>query len=77
MDQVTNGTDRAYKAVKKYGVKLAFGTDLLFDPELTAKQCKFLTKLGKWFTPYEMLKVATHDNAQLLKLCGPRNPYAG
>jgi len=24
-----------------------------------------------------VLKIATHDNAQLLKLCGPRDPYPG
>ncbi|MGW8188431.1 MAG: hypothetical protein ACWGNK_14225, partial [Desulfobacterales bacterium] len=26
-------------------------------------------------TPYETLKMATHDNAQLLAMSGPRNPY--
>ncbi|MCG6342932.1 amidohydrolase family protein, partial [Vibrio fluvialis] len=39
------------------------------------KQGKFLTKLSKWFTPAEVLKIATHDNAQMLKLSGPRDPY--
>ena len=28
-------------------------------------------------TPYEALKMATHDNAQLFKLSGPRDPYPG
>jgi imidazolonepropionase-like amidohydrolase len=36
-----------------------------------------LAKLRRWFTPYEALKMATHDNAQLLKMCGPRDPYPG
>ena len=62
---------------KKYGVKIAFGTDILFDPALAAKQGKFLTKLTPWFKTWEILKMATHDNAQLLKLCGPRDPYPG
>ena len=31
----------------------------------------------RWFTPYKALKMATYDNAQLLKLCGPRDPYPG
>jgi len=73
--QVTDGTDKTYKFAKKYKAKIAFGTDLLFDPTLGPKQGKFLAKLKRWFTPYEALKIATHDNAQLLKMCGPRNPY--
>jgi len=73
--QVTDGTDRAYKAAKRYGVKLAFGTDLLGDPSLVTKEGKFLAKLKRWFTPYEALKMATHDNAELLAMSGPRNPY--
>ncbi|MCB9911391.1 MAG: amidohydrolase family protein [Verrucomicrobiales bacterium] len=69
--------DNAIAATKKYKVKTAFGTDLLFDGELAKKQGKFLAKLGKWYTPYEALKMATYDNAELLKLCGPRDPYPG
>ena len=48
-----------------------------FDAKLAAKQGKFLAKLKKWYTPYEALKMATHGNAQLLALSGPRNPYPG
>jgi imidazolonepropionase-like amidohydrolase len=48
---------------------------MLFDPEIAAKQGKFLTKLKRWFTPYEALKMATSTNAELLALSGPRNPY--
>jgi len=69
--------DNAVAAAKKHKVKTAFGTDLLFDPALAKKQGKFLAKLQKWYTPYEALKMATHDNAQLLKLSGPRDPYPG
>jgi len=69
--------DGAVAATRKYKVKTAFGTDLLFDAKLAAKQGKFLAKLKKWYTPYEALKMATHDNAQLLKLSGPRDPYPG
>jgi imidazolonepropionase-like amidohydrolase len=28
-------------------------------------------------TPAEILRLVTHDNAQLLALSGPRNPYPG
>ena len=60
---------------KKIGVKIAFGTDMLFDPAIAQKQGKFLVKMGRWFSPYEVLKMATSDNAALLQLAGPRNPY--
>jgi len=76
-EQCVAGLDKVVALAKKYKVKTAFGTDLLFDPALAAKQGKFLAKLKKWYTPYEALKMATHDNAQLLKLCGPRDPYPG
>lgn len=76
-EQVVAGLDKAVALTKKYHVKTAFGTDLLFDPTLAAKQGKFLTKLKKWYTPFEALKMATHENARLLKLCGPRDPYPG
>jgi len=75
--QALAGLDKVVALTKKYNVKTAFGTDLLFDPALAAKQGKFLAKLKKWYTPYEALKMATHDNAQLLALSGPRNPYPG
>jgi len=75
--EVVAGLDQAVAFAKKYGVKTAFGTDMLFDAELAVKQGKFLAKLQKWYTPYEALKMATHDNAQLFKLSGPRDPYPG
>jgi imidazolonepropionase-like amidohydrolase len=31
----------------------------------------------RWYTPAEVLKVATSGNAELLALSGPRNPYPG
>lgn len=72
---MTNGTDNAYKLAKKYKVKLSWGTDCLFDAKLASRQGAQLSKMIKWFTPYEILKMATATNAELLKLSGPRNPY--
>ena len=48
---------------------------MLFDPKLAAKEGKFLAKLKKWYTPFEVLNMATANNAELLALSGPRNPY--
>jgi len=69
------GLEKVVELTKKYNVKTAFGTDLLFDPELAKKQGKFLAKLKKWYAPYEALKMATSNNAELLAMSGPRNPY--
>ncbi len=75
--QVTEGTERAYVLSKQYGVKTAFGTDIQLNPKGAARQAYYLPKLVKWFTPAEVLKMATADNAELLALSGPRNPYPG
>ncbi len=73
--ETTKGTDNAYLLAKKYKLKIAWGTDCLFDPALAAKKGKLLAKTTRWFTPFEVLKMATYDNAQLLYLCEKRNPY--
>lgn len=75
--QVVDGTDFAYRMAKKYKVKLAWGTDFLFFPPQNANQNRDMLKLRTWFTPAEILKMVTHDNAQLLALSGPRSPYKG
>ncbi|VTR54086.1 Uncharacterised protein [Serratia fonticola] len=36
--QVFAGTDNAYRLQKKYGVKVAFGTDVLSDANLATRQ---------------------------------------
>jgi imidazolonepropionase-like amidohydrolase len=73
--KVTGGTQNAYRLAKKHGVKLAFGTDLLFSRETAAGQNKELLTLLEWFTPAEILKMATSTNGELMALSGPRNPY--
>ncbi len=75
--QIFSGTDNAYRFAKKHGGKIAWGSDTLFDPELAKKQGKQLAKMTRWFTPFEILKMATHDNAELLAMSGPRSPYPG
>jgi imidazolonepropionase-like amidohydrolase len=77
MNAVTQGTDIAYALAKKYHVKIAWGTDLVLEPEMVQRQGALLTKLVRWFSPGEVLKMATGDNGRLLALSGPRSPYAG
>jgi len=75
--QMTSGTDNAYKLAIQYKIKTAWGTDALFDARLTARQGKQLAKMTRWYTPAQVLKMATADNAELLAMSGPRNPYPG
>jgi imidazolonepropionase-like amidohydrolase len=74
---VVEGTDNAFKWAKKHNVKLAWGTDLMFVPAQMKNQNTDIVKLKAWMTSAEALKLVTHDNAQLLALSGPRNPYPG
>lgn len=75
--RVAEGTKRAYELARKHGVKVAFGTDIAYDPELAKRHGYQLAKLTQWYSPFEVLKMATHDNQQLFALSGPRNPYPG
>ena len=60
---------------KQKGVNIAFGSDLLFDPEAASMQGTLLARLENWFTPFEVLRIATSENAKLLSLAGPRHTY--
>lgn len=74
---VAAGTDRAYRLAREHGVKVAFGTDILFNRDGLAGHGRRLAKLERWFTPAEILTMATSTNAELLAMSGERNPYAG
>jgi imidazolonepropionase-like amidohydrolase len=75
--QVFGGTDNAYNLAKRYKVKTAFGSDMLFSEKLAARQGTMLTHLTRWYSNAEILTMATATNAELLGLSGPRNPYPG
>lgn len=74
---VGQGSDNAWAWAKKHNVKLAWGTDFLFRPEENKEQNAYILKLRKWFTPAEILRKVTSENAQLLAMSGERNPYPG
>jgi imidazolonepropionase-like amidohydrolase len=75
--EVFAGTDKTYTLAKKYKIKTAFGTDVLFSQALAQRHGELLTNLVRWYTPAEVLVMATGTNAQLLALSGKRNPYPG
>jgi imidazolonepropionase-like amidohydrolase len=72
---VSNGANEVIKMAKKYKVKLAWGTDVFFNPAVNKDQNTYIAKMSNWFTPYEVLKMITYENAQLLALSGNRSPY--
>jgi imidazolonepropionase-like amidohydrolase len=71
------GTDYAYQLAKKYKVKTAFGSDVLFSARIASRQGAILAKMVRWYTPAEALKMATADNGALMALSGFINPYPG
>jgi imidazolonepropionase-like amidohydrolase len=75
--EVFAGTDNAYKLAKKYKIKTAFGTDILFDAKIASRQGSILAKMVRWYTSAEALKMATADNGELMALSGFINPYPG
>lgn len=77
LQQVLTGTDVAYNLAKQYNIKTAFGTDVLFSEAAARLQGHTLTLLTRWYTPGEVLQMATASNGELLQLSGLRNPYPG
>jgi imidazolonepropionase-like amidohydrolase len=73
--EVFAGTDNAYRLATKYKVKVAFGTDVLFDARVASRQGAQLAKLVRWYMPAEAPKMATGDNGELMALSGFINPY--
>ena len=76
-DEVWPGIARSYEFARKYKIKTAWGTDVLFSRALAQQQGAILASLTRWYTPAEALVMATSTNADLLALSGKRNPYPG
>jgi imidazolonepropionase-like amidohydrolase len=75
--EVLAGMDTAYRMARKYKLKTAWGTDIIFSAALARRQGELLVKLERWYTPAEALIMATGTNAELLTMSGKRNPYPG
>lgn len=75
--QLISGTDNAYALAKKYNLLLGFGTDTQGNPALAERQGAQLAKLVRYFEPWEVLKIATSQNYQIMKRSGARDPYPG
>ena len=75
--RIAEGTVRAIALGRAHGVKMAAGTDILFNPAGTASQGRQIAKFGRFMPAAEVLRLATSGNAGLLALSGARNPYPG
>ncbi|USD39605.1 amidohydrolase family protein [Ferrimonas sp. SCSIO 43195] len=74
-ERVGKGLLQQAELVEKYGLKCAFGTDLVGTPEVHAKQNLELAARKKYFGSFRGLKQATSDAGELLKLSGLLDPY--
>src|SRR5215813_1079972 len=58
-DEVWPGIARTYELAKKYKIKTAWGTDVLFSQALAQQQGAILASLVRWYSPAEALAMAT------------------
>jgi imidazolonepropionase-like amidohydrolase len=76
-DAVAEGTLRAFGKGRDMGVRMAFGTDILFSPAGGESQGRQLAKLARFMPPLEALRMATGAAGELLAMSGERAPYPG
>lgn len=72
---VLDGTEHAMELAKKYNVNLAFGSDAYGALGFEEYALMEFTARVRWFSPLEVLKQATSENARLFSLSGKVNPY--
>ncbi len=73
--EAKKGAEQTYRLAKKYGLKLAWGTDTFGSLEMQAAQSDEFIARSKYFSSLEILKQVTSLNAELLALSGKRSPY--
>lgn len=77
-DQAYAGIDSMFRTAKKIGFeKIGFGSDIISDPEMLERINEEFVFRTKWFTPAEILRQATANNAEILAMAGQRRPYRG
>jgi len=75
IDVALKGMDNMFKLAKKYNIKVAYGTDLLFSYEGRKTQLKDLTLRKQWYNSSEIMIQATGIGGEVVGLCGKSNPY--
>ncbi len=72
---VQQGAINEMDLAKKYGAKVAFGTDNFGNIGIERDAFREFISRKKWYKPIEILKQATSLNAELFALTGKLNPY--
>ncbi len=77
--QLVDGVPKEMEYVVKHNVKMAFGTDLLFDWESSVEYDKDANEefvwLAKFMPNVDVLRMATGNAGELHALSGPNSPY--
>ncbi len=73
--KLQESVDCQMELAKKYGVKVAYGTDAHGDLGVESNALKEFIARTRWYTPVEILRQATSQNAELFALSGELNPY--
>jgi imidazolonepropionase-like amidohydrolase len=69
LDEAMTGMDNMFKMAKKYNIKVAYGTDLLFSYEGRKEQLKDLTLRKQWYNSPEIMIQATGTGGEVVGLC--------
>ncbi len=76
---LVEGVPKEMEYVVKHKVKMAFGTDLLSNWENAVQYDKDANLEFKWLAKFmpniDVLRMATSNAAEMIKLVGPNNPY--
>ncbi len=72
---VLDGTVNEMELAKKYDINVAFGSDAYGALGYESYALLEFEARTKWYSPLEVLKQATTENAKLLSLSGKLNPY--
>jgi len=72
--QVHQGADQMFKWAAKHKLEMFAGSDM-FTYDLIPQATKNLTDLERWFTPVQVLRMATSTAGKWLMKTGPKNPY--
>ena len=72
--QVHEGADQMFKWAAKHDLEIFAGSDM-FTYDLIPLATKNLTTLERWFSPVQVLRMATSTAGKWLMKTGPKNPY--
>lgn len=72
---VLDGTVNEMELAKKHNINVAFGSDAYGALGYESYALMEFTARVQWYSPLEVLKQATTENAKLLSLSGKLNPY--